>query len=155
MNTLRIEKKLAEKYGYAPMPAELSRKYREYFTQNIPSFLCIGGAPDTLRTRNGTVLCDGYERIVIGDYGAFIEFREPAQGVDFIIQPGQEFRVEDPKYTRRVKYIWLTVPDGSGVKIYLQKRRVLYADYLPGMYYVSVHEVVRRGRHAGVLIDGI
>lgn len=31
--------------------------------------------------------------------------------------------------------------DGSNVKVYDQKRPVEYADYMPGMLYVSVYEV--------------
>lgn len=40
-----------------------------------------------------------------------------------------------------VKYLWLTADDDSDVKIYDQKRSVEYADYKPGMLYVSVYEV--------------
>ena len=40
-----------------------------------------------------------------------------------------------------MKYVWLTVNDRSGIKIYHQKRGVSYADYKPNKYYVSVHEV--------------
>jgi len=34
------------------------------------------------------------------------------------------------------------IDDNSQVKIYKQKRKVRYADYLPKKYYVSVHEVL-------------
>lgn len=86
----------------------------------------------------------GYDRIVIGDYGAFIEFDNNKAIVEsFIIAPGQEYRIEDERYSKNVKYIWLTVYDGSGIKVYFQKKGVSYADYKPGKYYVSVHEVLR------------
>ena len=140
MNTLNIEKRLAEKYRYAPLPDDLSEKYRQFFTENIPDWLRIDGDESPLFTSNGSKICERYSRIVVGDYGAFVEFaEEPADGV-FIIQPGQEYRVEDKRYARNVKYIWLTVDDGSGIKIYKQKKRVSYADYRPHRYYVSVHE---------------
>lgn len=42
---------------------------------------------------------------------------------------------------KNVKYIRLTVCDGSGIKIYQQKRKVKYADYKTRKCYVSVHEV--------------
>lgn len=57
------------------------------------------------------------------------------------IKEGQAYRVEDPRYAEHVKYLWLTADDGSDVKVYDQKRPVEYADYKPGMLYVSVYEV--------------
>ena len=140
MNTLHIEKLLAEKYHYAPLPPDLSVKYRQFFRENIPEWLSENGSEISLYTRNGTKICDCYSGIVIGDYGAFVEFAEEPEDVRFIIQPGQEYRVEDKRYARNVKYVWMTIDDGSGVKIYKQKRKVLYADYKPHRYYVSVHE---------------
>ena len=142
MNTLKTEAALAKKYGYRPLPQDLSVKYRNYFTENIPKFLNINGSQSQLTTLNGTPICNGYDRIVVGDYGAFIEFSKESISSNFIIQPGQEYRVYDEKYKNNVKYIWLTVNDGSGIKIYQQKRKVSYADYKARKYYVSVHEVL-------------
>ena len=141
MNTLRIESILAKKYKYKPLPDELSSKYRQFFRENIPGWLNIDGEKSPIFTIQGTKICDSYDRIVIGDYGAFLEFSEKPKNTKFIIQPGQEYRVNDPRYSRNVKYIWLTVDDGSRIKIYKQKRTVSYADYLPEKFYVSVHEV--------------
>lgn len=141
MNTLKIEAKLAEKYKYKPLPEELSEKYRKYFTENIPSHLSVLGDEKLLCTINGTSICEKYDRIVVGDYGAFVEFTEPSGRTRFVIAPGQEYRVKDERYAKSIKYIWLTVNDASNIKIYFQKKPVAYADYLPGKYYVSVHEV--------------
>lgn len=141
MNTLKIEAALAKKYGYRPLPADLSQKYRQYFIENIPEFLHVEGSETQLMTMNGTPICHKYDRVVVGDYGAFIEFSEDAVSSEFIIQPGQEYRVNDEKYRKNVKYIWLTINDGSNIKIYKQRRKVSYADYKAKKYYVSVHEV--------------
>ena len=145
MNTLRIEAKLAEKYKYKPLPGDLSEKYRTYFRKNIPPFLHTKGG-GSLYTCCGCMICKSYRRIVIGDYGAFVEFSEedlplPNDAPAFKIAPGQEYRVNDERYAKNVKYVWLTTNDLSGIKIYHQKKGVSYADYRPGMYYVSVHEV--------------
>lgn len=140
MNTLKIEKLLAEKYHYAPLPEELSSKYRQFFTDNIPCWIKINGDKAPLYTANGTILCDEYSRVVIGDYGAFVEFVSEPTGTEFVVQPGQEYRINDKRFNKSVKYVWLTVDDGSGVKIYKQRKRVTYADYMPKRYYVSVHE---------------
>jgi len=140
VDTLKIEEKLAEKYKYKKLPAPLSKKYRDFFVANIPEFLKIEGDDILLTTKNGTPLCQGYDRIVVGDYGAFVEFTKPYQRLT--IEKGQEYRLNDPKYSSNVKFLWLTIVDGSKVKIYKQQKCVMYADYRPQKFYVSVHEVL-------------
>ncbi len=141
LNTLKIEAKLAEKYKYKKLPDDLSEKYRQFFKENIPEGLSVDGG-GSLKTTSGSMVCDSYRRIVVGDYGAFVEFENPSCGASFPVAPGQEYRVNDDRYNKNVKYLWLTVDDGSKIKIYYQKKGVTYADYVPGMYYVSVHEVI-------------
>lgn len=51
---------------------------------------------------------------------------------------------------KHVKYLWLTADDDSDVKVYDQKRSVEYADYKPGMLYVSVYEVFPAETDAGL-----
>lgn len=141
MNTLNVEAKLAQEYGYKPLPKELSEKYRQFYIDNLPEGLSIEQSDTVLCTKTGTVVCNGYTRIVVGDYGAFIEFDEERANLDkYIIAPGQEYRVYNPRYSKNVKYIWMTIPDGSNIKIYKQKKKVAYADYKSGMYYISPHE---------------
>lgn len=143
MNTLNIEAKLAQKYRYKPLPKDLSEKYRQFYIDNIPDCFIIDGSDTVLCTKIGTVVCNGYTRIVVGDYGAFIEFdKEQANFDKYIIAPGQEYRVNDPKYSKNVKYIWMTIADGSNIKIYKQKKKVAYADYRSGMFYISPHECI-------------
>lgn len=140
MNTLKIEAKLAEKYKYKNLPDELSRKYHIFWIENIPERLHLNGGKVPLFTINGTPICEWYDRIVIGDYGAFIEFSESAKCTDFVCAPGQEYRINNERYNQHVKYYWLTIDDGSDIKIYKQIREVTYADYRPNKYYISVHE---------------
>jgi hypothetical protein len=132
----RLEEILSEKYKYKKLPQNLSTCAQEIYTQMIP----IQDSPQALYTSAGTIICSSYERIVIGDYGAYVEFSsEQANKAVFTIAPGQEYRLEE-RY-KNCKYIWLTIADGSEVKIYYQKHTVDYADYKPKYYYVSVHEV--------------
>ena len=138
MNTLKQEAELAAKYKYRKLSEELSLRMREYYIKNIPSFLYLEGGA-MLKTTKGTVICNSYDRIVVGDYGAFVEYSKPA--CQYVIEPGQEYRIYDDRYKDNVKYEWYTVKDGSHIKIYKQKKGVKYADYIPGKYYVSVHEV--------------
>lgn len=141
MNTLSIEKELSKQYHYKPLSKELSNKYRNFFKENIPSFLKIEGDNKPLYTLKGSKICNGYKRIVIGDYGAFIEFTDEQGEIEnFIVAPGQEYRLNQERY-RNIKYLWYTIFDFSNIKIYYQKNSVPYADYKPGYFYISVHEV--------------
>ncbi|MBO5969959.1 MAG: hypothetical protein J6S14_15835 [Clostridia bacterium] len=141
MDTRSIESDLADLYKYKKLPDWLSQFYRDLFSKNVPYFLAVKDGPVCLHTIRGTVISNDFDRVVIGDYGAFVEFSVPAEPDLFITQPGQEYR-EKPPYRDNVKYLWLTVDDDSGIKIYKQLRGVTYADYKPGKYYVSVHEVL-------------
>ena len=143
MDTRELEAALAKIYQYKKLDPEMSKKYRKIFEDNIPTFLNIkGNLNQSLYTTAGSLLCNGYQRIVVGDYGAFIEYK-PSQANNevYIVKSGQEYRIYDPRYSKNVKYYWYTIHDGSNIKIYSQQKKVSYADYIPHMYYVSVHEV--------------
>lgn len=141
MNTLEIESELANKYYYQNLPKDLSEKYRKLFLENIPDFLKAEGDNITLYTLNNSPICSKYNRIVVGDYGAFIEFEQEDICTPFCVKDGQEYRINNPNYSKNVKYLWYTINDGSDIKIYYQKRKVSYADYRRGKFYISVHEV--------------
>ena len=134
----QLEEILANKYNYKKLPPEISSTAQKIYTEKIPPFLL--STKNSLFTAAGTLICSNYERIVIGDYGAYVEFSsEQANKEAFIIAPGQEYRLEE-RY-KNCKYIWLTIDDKSDIKIYYQKHSVSYADYKPQYYYVSVYEV--------------
>lgn len=147
MDTRQYEAELAKQYNYAKLDPSLSAAVKGHYLANIPLFLMMDGISSNsnhpIFTKKGTILAKRYNRIVVGDYGAFIEYdREDAVLPNYITKPGQEYRETDPKYKDNVKYLWLTVAgEEDEVKIYLQKKTVTYADYQPGKYYVSVHEV--------------
>jgi len=139
MDTRQFEATLASRNKYRKLDVEYSAEVRAYYAENIPSFLSTS---QPLYTSADTLICSSFNRVVIGDYGAFVEFSPWQANRDaFCIAPGQEYRLEE-RY-KNCKYIWLTISDSSHVKIYYQKHTVTYADYIPGMYYVSVHEVFK------------
>lgn len=141
---LAFQERLAKEYRYKPIEPNLFLgDVRETYRSNLPEWCKERGDPDIkLYTLGGTLIAHGYSRIVIGDYGAFIEI-----GVDQICpdriccKPGQEYRYSDERFANHVKYQWLTVLDGSEPKIYYQLKAVEYADYVPGRYYVSPYEL--------------
>lgn len=141
---LRFQAKLATERHYEPIEIDLFLgDVREKYRQALPAW-CTRPNPQNiaLYTLDDTLLCSGYTRIVIGDYGAFIEISPSQINADAIkCKPGQEFRERDPRFSENVKYLWLTSKDQSNCKIYLQRKPVAYADYIPGMYYISPYEV--------------
>lgn len=142
---LAFQEKLAVEYGYAPIEPNLFLgDVREKYRTALPEWCKLpGDSGASLFSLDGTQICNGYKRIVIGDYGAFVEI-SPKQILknNICCKIGQEYRFTDERYAKNVKYLWLTAADSSDCKIYLQKKRVEYADYMPGMYYVSPYEVV-------------
>jgi hypothetical protein len=140
---LLFQQNLALKYKYKKLNQEISKYAQDLYRNNIPIFLNINGDDNfVLYSKDNTPFSIGYNRIVIGDYGAFIEF-DKSQLIKKNIQPkkGQEYRYKDLKFRDNVKYYWYTTIDNSDIKIYYQKKIVSYADYLPGMFYVSPLEI--------------
>lgn len=133
---------LVKKYSYKPLDSVSSEIMRKFYIDHLPAWIHdLQGQKLKLFTSEGSVLCFEYDRVVVGDYGAFIEFTNPA--TKLIVEKGQEYR-QQPRYVNNVKYDWLTVQDFSHIKIYYQKRTVKYADYKVGKYYVSPYEVFPR-----------
>lgn len=91
-------------------------------------------------SKNDVLIANGFDRIVIGDYGAYIEFtKEQSNYKNFIVEPGQEYRLT-PRYNNTIKYEWYTTKK-LDCKLYWQLRPVVYADYKPQRYYISPFEV--------------
>lgn len=76
MNTLKFEAELAKQYHYKKLPKAISKLVRDIYYKNIPSNLNINGG-NKIYTLKGTLITNQYNKIIIGDYGAFIEFSNP------------------------------------------------------------------------------
>lgn len=76
-------------------------------------------------------------RVVEGDRGAYIEFtKEQLIPENLYMPPSTKWRVKN----KNVFYLeYRTKKDY--VKIYYQRKRVNYADYVPGMFYISIHDI--------------
>lgn len=143
---LAFQDKLAAEFKYKPIEPDLFLgDVRNKYQEALPKWCVLTGDLEaSLCSLAGTILCSGYERIVIGDYGAFIEITpEKMCTENLCCKSGQEYRYQNPRFTENIKYLWLTTKDKSECKIYLQRKRVAYADYIPGMYYVSPYEVYK------------
>ena len=86
--------------------------------------------------KEGTKIAKGYVRVVVGDYGPYVEFDRKNMVLDNVKEkwPGSE--------KKTIKYIWLETDDKAKTKIYWQRKKVPYADYQIGMYYIHPSDLV-------------
>lgn len=138
----RYISEITKYFKYKPLASADSRQVRKYYTENIKPWQRIEGSTDSLYDSKGYLICNGYDRIVIGDYGAYIEFNaDQANLSSYTIPEDQLWRLNLKRYPN-LKYQWLTIGKSkSGIKIYYQLNSVKYADYIPGKYYVSTEQI--------------
>ena len=138
-----LQDELALKYGYKKLPEKLSEEAREIYLTSLPKELNINGDENyKIFSKGNTLIANGYDRIVIGDYGAFIEIDVSKMLLNNCkVKKGQEYRYLDDKYRDNVKYLWLTANDNSNIKIYFQKKIVDYADYQINKFYINPFEI--------------
>ena len=148
MNILKVlntQNELAKKYKYSKLPEYKSADVRALYESELPQrFVGNPNCHNTaLFSTHETKFATGYDRIVIGDYGAFIEIPK-SKMIRAVIkcQEGQEYRYKDLAYRDTVKYYWYTTKDASGLKIYFQQKTVSYADYKPDYFYVCPYEAL-------------
>ncbi len=154
---LSIQEKLSSEYGYKRLPPTLAEIIMQGYYDNLPKefkgqpikvdsdkgyeIFPVNRIP--LYSKDGTLIANNYDRVVIGHYGAFIEFSpQNLNKKDVKVKEGQDYRLTNPRYTDKVKYAWLTTNDKSDCKIYDQKKSVTYADYRPNKLYISPYEVM-------------
>ncbi|KKN61017.1 hypothetical protein LCGC14_0526420 [marine sediment metagenome] len=96
---------------YRPLDEEMSKCIREDYTRRtlIP---LVGNSDQKFFTKSGTLLATGYERVVIGDYGAYIEFTSDQMNHSAI---RDRFRRNAAKPWQ--KYWWMESFDIDSIKI--------------------------------------
>lgn len=139
---LQYQEDLSDKYGYKKLPSNDSYKARRYYGKMLPDFfLYEPNKNKPLFTRDGVQIAKKWNRVVIGDYGAFIEIDPSSICLEnFVVKPGEEYRIADSKYYKHVKYHWYIPNSGYESKLYFQQKEVTYADYRQNMWYVSPYE---------------
>src|SRR5208337_5671125 len=99
--------------------------YRERV--KLPPFCTPADEQLEFRTMTGLILARGYVRVEFGGRGPYIEF-SPCQIVhEAIKHVGAKW----------VQYSEFRSTDAGKVKLYFQKQKVDYANYVPGMWYIS------------------
>lgn len=93
-----------------------------------------------LYTKSGSHIAIGYERIVIGGRGPYVEFSEEQLVLDELFIPeDQRWRLQ-----HEIGYYYEYRTRIDNVKVYRQKKVVDYADYLIGMWYISPFDLKRQ-----------
>lgn len=83
--------------------------------------------------KDGTLFANGYNRIVHGGRGDYVEFEKEHILLPLISKFGNNILKDNLDI-----YYWWLYPEGHpDTKVYLQKKTVKYADYKIGKFYVS------------------
>lgn len=99
--------------------------------------MCSTSSQIEFKTHSGTLVAIGYRRLVIGQRGAYIEFTdEHIEHNQLTVPDDQKYRFRDD-WSDKVFYFEYRTADASNVMVYHQNQYVGYADYIPGMYYIS------------------
>ncbi len=89
--------------------------------------------------KNALLIAKGYERIVVGERGPYLEFTDvQILKKNIYIPAGKEYRLHDPD---EIYYYVELRTNVDFIKIYFQKKVVSYADYKIGMYYISPYDL--------------
>lgn len=95
-------------------------------------------------THSGLWIAVGYERMVWGDRGPYVEFDTGNMMPGTLYVPDSE-RWRLGSRNPRIYYEEWRTKDECNVMIYRQLRRVGYADYKPGYWYISPVDLVTDG----------
>lgn len=112
---------------------------------------------------NGDLLCEGYDRIVYGDHGPYLEFSLHHLKAELYSKFGNKVDTDNlPGEDYKYYYFWLTPRKNPEIKIYLQiktvhnlpnaprrddgkkssfNRKEGYADYKRGFFYVDPYSI--------------
>ena len=126
--------------SYKKLDETLSKQVRTIYKEFADR--CNLDPTKPIYSKNGILIANSFDRIVIGDYGPYIEFtKEQSHCTEFVVATGQEYRLTE-RYNKTIKYEWYSTKK-QDCKLYWQLRGVVYADYKPQRYYVSPFEVVQ------------
>lgn len=98
---LKYQEQLAREYKYKPIPRTFFKDVRAEFKEALPEWCNVSGDTTKLETSNGTVIASGYNRIVIGDYGAFVEFSRAQANSQYLIMKAMPRKSLRKRFSKR------------------------------------------------------
>lgn len=128
-------------WRYRPLPKSRRDEFHAIYNEALNGFDRPEHRPCVLK--GGTLMATDYVRVVVGDYGPWVEFEREQITVPLPLMPFQEWRGDKAYVERRglnIKYIARHI---NGVMVYDQLGPVKYADYKPGMLYISTLDFER------------
>lgn len=87
-------------------------------------------------------LCERYERIVIGDYGAYVEISASHLSDNHFIYIDQNDPIDETISSRHSSHMTLALNDESSYTIYFQVKPVPYGNFIPGRFYIDPYDVI-------------
>lgn len=106
----------------------------EQYQKRLMPFDIYNRTKVDLYTSTGLRLIRGYERIVIGKRGPYVECNSSQIEMNIIeVLENQRWRF----YSNRAFYLEYRTTDDACVKLYKQLKEVDYADYQIGYWYIS------------------
>jgi len=100
----------------------------------------LGWVPNIEDRIKTSLILTGFERVVVGDHGTYVEFKKEQLRCELYVPDNQKYRLES-KWKEQVSYLWAETTIG-GCKVYYQLKTVKYADYKVNMYYISIWDVL-------------
>jgi len=101
----------------------------------------LGGTCVNFFTRGGLLIAIGYERVVWGDRGPYVEFDTASLVAGTLHVPASQHWRLTTRNPRIYYQEWRT-NDECNVMVYRQLREVAYADYKPGYWYISPMDLI-------------
>ncbi len=90
-------------------------------------------------------MASGYNRVVHGERGSYIEFEKHHLYQTLFFTPDTQKWRMTPYWKERVFYYEMRSTDDSYIKLYIQRKTVDYADYKIGKCYISVDALAWEG----------
>ena len=130
-----------------------SIKSRYFNPNNDKTFVLRmhGDSNVNVYTKRNTLLAEGYNRVVKGSYGTFLEIK-PSNIKLNMVQSIEEYGATKP-YHSKLKYYKLRTKDNSSTRVLYQTEESSYVDHRVGFYYVLVKEVVVRKKEEYIEVE--
>ena len=124
------------------MPKTLEEIQEGYRRRLILPEFPPDGDPLIFTTGCELIIAHGYERVVIGMRGPYVEFLDEHIKRESLFIPGDQRWRFDHFHVGKCYYYEFRTRDSRRIKVYFQKKPVDYADYRIGRWYISPFDLV-------------
>ena len=127
-----------ERYHGRALPQDESLYLRELvYPKAVPSWLQYeGDESQPLFTKVGTPFCSGYSRVIISDYGPYIEIPQSLIDKSIVKRDlATETSIDMGTSSTRV---WFYASDNSRMPLFMQAKTTNLGDFIPEYFYVCL-----------------